>query len=108
MVRRLLVLALVFAVATSASCVLPTYGAVFAPVMDTKSTLAVGDTTVGMSNVGEAMAEGIILLARGDASLTTAMRNGSQGPITRIHHVDTEELNILSIYCKQVVRVYGE
>ncbi|MHC5035630.1 MAG: TRL domain-containing protein, partial [Planctomycetota bacterium] len=57
------------------------------------------------SKVGESMAEGIILLGRGDASISKAMKDGG---ITRIHHVDSEELNILGIYCKQIIRVYGE
>jgi hypothetical protein len=87
---------------------MPTKGAVFAPVMETKSTIEIGDTSVGMDNVGRATAEGLILLARGDASLTTAMANGSKGKITKIHHVDSEELNVLGLYCTQTIVVYGE
>jgi hypothetical protein len=103
--RKLLGLALVVALAMSAGCVMPKYGAIYAPVQDLKSTVEVGDTSVGMSKVGVATAEGIILLARGDASLTAAMKDGK---ISKIHHVDSEELNILSVYCKQTIKVYGE
>lgn len=105
MAKRLLAVSLLLAVAVCMGCVWPAYGAVMAPVMDTKSAVAVGDTSAGYSKVGESMAEGIILLGRGDASISKAMKDGG---ITRIHHVDSEELNILGIYCKQIIRVYGE
>ena len=108
MARKLLACALLLVVVMVAGCVLPRYGAIWAPVMDEKSAVAVGDTTVGMDNVGEATAEGIILLGRGDASLTAAMMNGSKGPIRKIHHVDSQELNILGLYAKETIRVYGE
>jgi hypothetical protein len=106
--RKAIVLGVVLCLVVAAGCVMPTKGAVFAPIMETKSTIEVGDTTVGMDNVGRATVEGIILLARGDGSLTAAMANGSKGPITKIHHVDSEELNVLSIYCTQTTVVYGE
>jgi hypothetical protein len=105
MARKLLAVGLVVAVVVCAGCVMPRHGAVLAPIMDTKSAVAVGDTSVGYSKVGESMAEGIILLGKGDASISEAMKDGG---ITRIHHVDSEELNILNIYCKQIIRVYGE
>jgi len=105
--RRLLLLALLLSVAFAVGCTYPN-GAVLAPVMVTKSPVAVGDTKAGTDNVGEATVEGIILLARGDASIEQAMKNGKPKPITRIHHVDSEELNILGIYSKQIIRVYGD
>jgi hypothetical protein len=36
------------------------------------------------------------------------MANGSKGQITKIHHVDSEETNILGVYCTQTTVVYGE
>jgi len=105
MARRVGLLALLLSAVVLVGCMMPRYGAIWAPIMDTKSAVEVGDTTVGYSKVGEAMAEGIILIATGDASIKAAMKDGG---ITRIHHVDSEELNILGIYCKQIVRVYGE
>ena len=105
MARRLLAVWPLLAVMLCVGCVVPRYGAVLAPIMDTKSTVAVGDTEVGYSKVGESIAYGIILVGYGDASIKAAMEDGG---ITRIHHVDSEELNILNIYCKQTVRVYGE
>jgi hypothetical protein len=105
MVRRLSVLVLGLVLIVSAGCVFPRYGAVVAPIMQTCSPVAVGDTTVGHSKVGESRAEGIILLSRGDASIQAAMEDGG---ITRIHHVDSEEFSVLGIYCEQIIRVYGE
>ncbi len=105
MLRRLCVLVLAVCVVLVAGCVFPRYGAVVAPVMVTKSPVAVGDTSVGYSKVGESMAEGIIVVSRGDASIKAAMEDGG---ITRIHHVDSEEFSVLGIYCQQIIRVYGE
>jgi len=45
------------------------------------------------------------LLATGDASLDTAMRNGD---ITKISHVDWEARNILGIIGNYKLTVYGE
>ncbi|MCD6416581.1 MAG: hypothetical protein J7M08_07790 [Planctomycetes bacterium] len=73
--------------------------------MNTKSAVAVGDTSVGMSKVGEATCEGILFLSKGDASIKAAMEEAG---ITRIHHVDSEEQNILGIYSTKTIRVYGE
>lgn len=95
---------LIVGVVALAGCTFPA-GAVIAPVMMTKSPVAVGDPSVGTSKTGKAEVEGIILLAKGDASISAAM---SQGKITRIHHVDSEELNILGIYCRRTIFVYGE
>jgi hypothetical protein len=105
MLKRLSVLVLALALVVSVGCVVPRNGAVFAPVMMVKSPLAVGDTTVGMSKMGEAMAEGIIVVSRGDASISAAMKNGG---ITKIHHVDSEEFSVLGLYCTETTRVYGE
>ena len=45
------------------------------------------------------------LIATGDVSLQTAMRNGG---ITKIHYVDWEVENILGIIGKYKLTVYGE
>lgn len=45
------------------------------------------------------------LVATGDASLNTAMRNGN---ITKISHVDWEAKNILGIIGNYKLTVYGE
>ncbi len=105
MVKRLAAVVLVVVVAVVLTgCCMPK-GAVFAPVMMTKSPVAVGDPSVKPAKTGEAYVEGIILLAKGDASIEAAMKDGG---ITKIHHVDTEETNILGIYCKSITRVFGE
>ena len=71
----------------------------------TKSPLEVGDTSVGQSKVGESRAKGILIVAFGDCSIKAACEDGN---ITRIHHIDSEEINILGIYAEKIVRVYGE
>ncbi len=105
MKRLALVLSLACVMVLAVGCVMPTTTSIQAPIMMTRSALAVGDTDVGQSKVGEAEAVGIVLIARGDASIKAAC--DSVG-ITRIHHVDTEEYNILNIYCRKIIRVYGE
>jgi hypothetical protein len=106
MKRVVLVLGLVGLVSVCVGCTFP-MGAVVAPVQMTQSPVAVGDTSMGADNlkVGKATVEGIILLAKGDASIETAMKNGG---ITRIHHVDSEEFNILGIYSTYTTIVYGK
>jgi hypothetical protein len=104
MVKSLLVVAALFAVVGLVGCTYPT-GAVVAPIMMTKSPVAVGDPLVGMSKTGTAEVEGIILIAHGDGSISAAMRNGQ---ITRVNHVDSEEFNVLGIYSKRTITVYGE
>jgi hypothetical protein len=105
MVRKLALLAVVAVLAVSLGCIMPGTSAIYAPVMDIKSPLLVGDTSVSPAKVGEATATGIILVSTGDASIAAAMKDGD---IKRIHHVDTEELNILWLYVKKTTRVYGE
>ncbi|MGA1840276.1 MAG: TRL-like family protein [bacterium] len=45
------------------------------------------------------------LVATGDASIETAKKNGG---ITKVHHVDWDVENILGIYGRYKVTVYGE
>jgi TRL-like protein family len=81
------------------------HGPVSAPVtIDMKGPVSAGPAATG-SKVGRAEAWGILVYATGDASISTAAKNGG---INRIHHVDHETMNILGIYAKYVTIVYGE
>lgn len=101
----LLAVVCVLSLALGCGVMATTSNGVMGAVQMTKSAVQVGDTEVGQSKVGEARAQGIIFVAIGDCSIKTACENGG---ITRIHHVDSEELNILGIYAEKVIRVYGE
>ncbi len=105
MKRLIPLLALACVVSMSLGCVAPMTTSVWAPIMVTESTYMVGDTTVGQSKVGTAEVEGVILVAFGDASIKAAC---DAAGITRIHHIDTEELNVLNIYARKIMKVYGE
>jgi len=104
MVKGLLVVAVLFAMVGLVGCTMP-MGGVMAPIMMTKSAVAVGDTLVGHTKTGTAEVEGIILLAKGDGSIKAAMEKGN---IKRISWVDSEEFNVLGIYSKRTITVYGE
>jgi len=106
MKRVALVVGLVGLMAVCVGCTFP-MGAVMAPVQMTKSPVAVGDASMGTEGLrtGRATVEGIILLAKGDASIEAAMKDGN---ITRIHHVDSEEFNVLGIYSTYTTIVYGK
>ncbi|MGD1001436.1 MAG: TRL-like family protein [Candidatus Brocadiia bacterium] len=72
--------------------------------VDEKGPVSVGDMKAGMK-VGVAQAEGILVVAYGDASIVAAMKNAN---ITRVHHVDNETFNVLGIYARYKTIVYGE
>lgn len=58
------------------------------------------------TKVGEAYCRNILgLVALGDASLDTAMKNGG---ITRIHHVDCKYEVYLGVYSRFTIVAYGE
>jgi len=103
MKRTLAVLVVALGALVLTGCTFPN-GAIIAPITMTQSAVAVGDTSGGWTKTGEAMAEGIILLGKGDASISAAMEDGG---ITRIHHVDSEEFNVLGVYSTKKVIVYG-
>jgi len=106
MARILLCVALVITTIGLAGCVTTTNGPVSAAItVDTKGPIAVGDTNASATKVGRAEAQGIIIVATGDASISAAAR---EGEITRIHHVDVETMNILGIYARSKTIVYGE
>lgn len=80
-------------------------GPVVAPfTINVKGPVSAGPAMTG-PKVGRAEALGIVVVAIGDASISTAAKNGG---ITRIHHVDHESMNILWIYAKYTTIVYGE
>jgi hypothetical protein len=72
-----------------------------------RSPIAVGDSNVKCTNSNKVQAEGILIVAFGDASIETAMKT-AKPPITKIHHVDSEVLNVLGIYGRSTITVYGE
>jgi len=81
-------------------------GPVMAPlVVDQKGPIASFSPDVKATRVGRSKAEGIILVGYGDASIAAAQ---TAGGITRIHHIDSQVLNILGIYAKYETVVYGE
>jgi len=63
------------------------------------------DNGVACTKSGSAEASGILGVAFGDASIHAAMTNGG---ITKIHHIDSKTLNVLSIYAKSTTVVWGE
>jgi hypothetical protein len=81
------------------------HGPVTAAVtLDMKGPVAVG-SAAGSSKIGRSEAWGILDFATGDASISTAMKNGG---ITRVHHVDHETLSVLGVYARYTTIVYGE
>ena len=80
-------------------------GPVFAPLaVNMTGPVSAGPAATG-PKVGRADAWVIVFFATGDASISTAMRNGG---ITRIHHVDHETLNLFGWFAKSTTIVYGE
>ena len=80
-------------------------GPILAPIQASKGAVSMGDSGVKCSKVGRSEAMGILIVGVGDSSISTAAQNGS---ISKIHHVDSEQLNILGIYSRNVTIVYGE
>ncbi len=103
---RVLLCVLAFAGVVSLSgCSVMTTGAVHAAVVvDEKGPVAMGDADAG-TKVGMSQAEGILVVAYGDASISAAMKDGN---LTRVHHVDKETFNVLGIYGRYRTIVYGE
>ena len=57
------------------------------------------------SKVGTAETMGVVGFAFGDASISTAMSNGG---ISQIHHVDYHTTNVLGLFTRHKLMVYGE
>ena len=103
--RLLLCFALLLSTIALTGCVMPNSPVVAGIVIDQKGPVAGFDSAAGATKVGRAKAEGILIVGYGDASIDTAAKNGG---ITKIHHADTECLNILGIYARYETVVYGE
>jgi hypothetical protein len=99
------VLALAGIVALSGCSVMALGPVVGMITVDEKGPVSAGDMAAGSTKVGTAQAEGILIVAYGDASISTAMK---QAGITKVHHVDNETFNVLGIYAKYKTVVYGE
>ena len=97
-------LALVGIVILSGCSAIPTGPVIAMVVVDEKGPVSVGDTHAGMK-VGVAQAEGILVVAYGDASIVAAMKEAN---ITKVHHVDNETFGVLGIYARYKTVVYGE
>ena len=103
---RYALVSLVLAGAVLAAGCISTKSDVGAMVTVTKSCGQVADGVVAKSpKVGRAEARGIVVVALGDSSIDAACKAGG---ITKIHYVDYETLNILSVYGRVVTVVYGE
>lgn len=87
----------------------------FAPVMPPQGGLFTSisapldtdvDSTPASYSMGKSSAVCILgLFAFGDASVTSAARNGG---LERIHHVDYSYLNVLFLYQDFTTKAYGE
>lgn len=98
-------------VAAAAAFLLSSCGAwVASPVMgglytDVQSPVAVTSNS-GSSKVGSSEAVSYLgLVATGDASIDAAAKKAG---ITKIHHVDAKSTNILGLFAKYTIYVYGE
>ena len=71
-----------------------------------KLPVAASENVGNSPKVGTAKCESYLgMIATGDASIAAAQANGG---INKVHHVDYEAKNILGIYGKYTVTVYGE
>ena len=95
-------LAVVTLLTGCAASMSPTTGFLYT---DVKGPLA-ATSNAASPKVGTAICTSILgLVATGDASVETAMKNGG---ITKIHHVDYHSTGILGIFATFTVTVYGE
>ena len=105
--RKLLVLGLLCSALMMSGCMAaaasPVTGMFFT---DVRGPFSVVDNDVKPEKVGVAECTSILgLIAQGDASISTAMKNGG---ITKVHHVDFESKSILGITASFKTTVYGE
>lgn len=101
----LCVLLLVSTLVVLQGCTWPNAPVLAPLVISQKGPVAGFDVNVKGTRVGRASAEGIILVGYGDASISAAKISGN---ITKIHHVDSEVMNIFGIYSQYETVVYGE
>lgn len=89
-----------------AGCGVSASGPIVSPLtLDQQGPVAVGDVNASPTLEGRATAVGYVLFSMGDASIKAAMEDGG---ITRVHHVDSQQMNILGLYSKYTTIVYGE
>ena len=103
--KRMTVVAAAVALLVFSGCTSIAVGPVTAAFTFTKGPVSVGDPSARATKVGKAAATGILIVAFGDASISAASKDGG---ITKIHHVDSEQVGILGIYAKSTTIVYGE
>jgi hypothetical protein len=72
--------------------------------VDQKAPVSMGDASAG-TKVGMSMAQGIVLVGYGDASISAAMKDGN---LSKVHHVDNETFSVLGLYSRYKTIVYGE
>lgn len=97
----LLSLVAVLLVSGCAMTMTPATGVLYS---DVKGPWVAADGGAGKSGTSECLSI-LGAVAIGDASIETAMKNGG---ITKVNHVDYHAFNILGIYAKLTVTVYGE
>jgi hypothetical protein len=90
-----------------AGCVGPMYtvGGVGGWVYSNVSGPVLATSHSASSKMGSATAQGILGIAWGDSSIKTAADSAG---ITKIQHVDYHTVNVLFVYAKTTVTVYGE
>jgi hypothetical protein len=94
-----------FSAALLAGCGVMAHGPVTSLItLDQMGPVAMGSAS-SSPKVGRAQAYGILVYSTGDASIRAAMRAGG---ITRVHHVDSETMNIMGVYSTYTTIVYGE
>jgi len=87
-------------------CAVMPMSPVMAPlVLEQRGPVAGFDGTAASTKTATARAEGILIVGFGDASIQKAMEKGE---MTKVHHVDSEVLNVFNIYCRYDTVVYGE
>jgi hypothetical protein len=94
-------------VALLAGCVGPmgTVGGVGGSIYTDVSGPVLATSNSGASKVGEATSQGILGFATGDSSIKAACAAGN---ITKIQHVDYHTTDVLGVWAKTTVTVYGE
>lgn len=104
--RAFVCVAVVALLLVSVGCTFPMAPVMAGLVIDQKGPVSgVENFDMKSMKTGRSQAQGIILVGFGDASITTAAKNGA---ITKVHHVDSNSLNVLGIYSKYETIVYGE
>lgn len=100
MMKRLVFATLALSLSGCAMVSSPVMGTIYT---DIQGPLTATSVPLGMEK-GEACASGILGIATGDASLTSAAKKGR---IAQITHVDHTSFSILGIYSKYCTIAYG-